>query len=260
MQCVLRLTSAALLLGPLALVTGCARDANELKVLCGSSFRDPMEKLVEMYEKETGKPVGLEFGGSEDHLPKVKTKSIGDAFVTHSPYMQYTKEADALLREVEVGFLAPVLVVRKDYPQKQKLKTIEDLARPELLSRVVLPNPKYSTCGEMVSKLLKEKGIKDGVMKNVGNDLVKHHSEVGNQLKIGARDAGIMWNGVAHNYLDSLEIVPTEYEYDQTIRVAVIGLSYSRKQEQLKEFLDFVEKHGKEVFTEFGYVKQVKGD
>ncbi len=55
-----------------------------------------------------------------------------------------------------------------------------------------------------------------------------------------------------------MEIIPTEYEYDETIRVAVMGLSYSKKQEQLKEFLDFVDKHGKEVFTEFGYVKQVK--
>ena len=260
MQYVARFMSAALLLGALPLISGCARGPSELKVLCGSSFRDPMEKLVEMYEKETGNQVGLEFGGSEDHLPKVKTKSIGDAFVTHTPYMQYTKEADALLREIEVGFLAPVLVVRKEYPDKDKLKKIEDLAAPELASRVVLPNPKYSTCGEMVAKLLQKKGIKDAVMKNVGNDLVKHHSEVGNQLKVGARDAGIMWNGVAHNYLDSLEIIPAEYEYDKTIRVAVTGLSYSRKQGQLKAFLDFVEKHGKEVFTEFGYVKQVKAD
>jgi len=244
----------AVLAGILPVMSGCGQRTDEIKVLCGSSFRDPMEKLVEWYEKETGNHVALVFGGSEDHLPKVKTKSIGDAFVSHTPYMQYTKDADALLREVEVGFLAPVLVVRKGNPEK--LQRIEDLARPGL--KVVLPNPEYSTCGEMVSKLLDAKQIKEAVLKNVGNDLVKHHSEVGNQLKLGARDAGIMWNGVAHNYLDSIEIIPGPYEYEETIRVAVMGLSYSKKPEKLETFLDFVEKHGKEVFTEFGYVKEVK--
>ena len=69
----------------------------EIEVLCGSSFRPPMEKLVEMYEQETGAKVGLVFGGSEDHLPKVKLKAVGDLYVTHTPYMQYTREADALL-------------------------------------------------------------------------------------------------------------------------------------------------------------------
>ena len=38
-------------------------------------------------------------------------KAAGDVFVTHAPYMKYTEEADALLREVPVGFQEPVLVV-----------------------------------------------------------------------------------------------------------------------------------------------------
>ena len=64
-----------------------------------------------------------------------------------------------------------------------------------------------------------------------------------------------MWNGVAHNWLDSIEVVPAPYEYDQEIRVWVMGLSYSKKQDQVQKFLDFAEKHGPEVFKEFGYVK-----
>ena len=116
-------------------------------------------------------------------------------------------------------------------------------------------DPEYSTCGEMVDKLLDKKGIKEAVLKNVGDDLVRNHSDVGNQLKDGIRDAGIMWNGVATGYLDAIEIVPGPYEYDKTIRLSVMGLSYSKKQEELGKFLDFVEEHGKQVFTDFGYVK-----
>ena len=222
-----------------------------ITILCGSSFRPPMEKLTEMYEKETGRRTELSFGGSEDHLPNVKSKAAGDVYVTHSPYQQYTREADALLREVEVGFLAPVLVVPKGNPKG--IEKIEDLAKPGL--QVILTNPEFSTCGEMTFALLEKKGIKDAVLENVGNAMFKHHSEVGNKMKLGFGNAGIMWNGVANNFLDAVEIVPVPYEYDEEIRVSVMGLSYTEQPDQVQQFLDFVEANGKQVFKEFGYVK-----
>jgi hypothetical protein len=82
-----------------------------------------------------------------------------------------------------------------------------------------------------------------------------HHSEIGTKLQLGLGDAGIMWNGVAHNFLDAVEIAPGPYEYDQEVRVGVIGLSYSQKQDRVEAFLKFAEQHGAKVFAEFGYVK-----
>ncbi len=226
-------------------------DGAPIMILCGSSFRPPMEKLTELYEEETGDKTEMSFGGSEDHLPNVKAKLVGDAYVTHTPFQQYTKDADALLRDVEVGFLAPVLVVQKGNPKG--IKSIDDLAKPGL--QVILTNPDFSTCGEMTFALLEKKGIKDAVLENVGNALFKHHSEIGNKLKLGIGDAGIMWNGVANNFLDAIEIVPAPYEYDNEIHVSVMGLSYTKHPERVQKFLDFVEKRGPEVFKEFGYVK-----
>jgi molybdate transport system substrate-binding protein len=222
-----------------------------ITILCGSSFRPPMEKLAAMYQEQTGGRTELSFGGSEDHLPNVKAKSAGDVYVTHSPFQQYTQEADALLRDVEVGFLAPVLVVREGNPKE--IKSVEDLAKPGL--QVLLTNPEFSTCGEMTFALLEKKGIKDAVLENVGNAMFKHHSEIGNKLQMGFGDAGIMWNGVANNFADAVDIVPVPYEYDQEIRVSVMGLSYTDQLEQVEKFLDFAAQHGPEIFKEFGYVK-----
>jgi len=222
-----------------------------ITILCGSSFRPPMEKLTKMYEKETGGKTELSFGGSEDHLPNVKAKIAGDVYVTHWPFQQYTKDADALLRDVEVGFLAPVLVVPKGNPKN--IKSIEDLAKPDL--QVLLTNPEFSTCGEMTFALLEKKKIKEPVLKNVGNAMFKHHSEIGNKMKLGFGDAGIMWNGVANNFKDAIDVVPVPYEYDEEIRVSVMGLSYTKQPEKVQKFLDFAEAHGPEVFKEFGYVK-----
>jgi molybdate transport system substrate-binding protein len=226
-------------------------NAEPITILCGSSFRPPMEKLAEMFEKETGGKTELSFGGSEDHLPNVKAKIAGDVYVSHSPFQQYTREADAMLRDVEVGFLAPVLVVAKGNPKE--IKSIDDLAKPDL--QVLLTNPEFSTCGEMTFDLLEKKQIKDAVLKNVGNAMFKHHSEIGNKMKLGFGDAGIMWNGVANNLQDAIDVVPAPYEYDEEICVSVMGLSYTKQPEQVQKLLDFVEVHGPEVFKEFGYVK-----
>lgn len=227
------------------------RGAQELLVLCGGSFRPPMERLVAAFEKKTGVKVYLSFGQCEDHLPQVKIGKTGDVFVTHDPFLDYTKEAGALLRAEHVGFVSPVLVVRKGNPAG--VKSIEDLARPGV--RVALPNPEYSTCGEMLFALLEKKGIKEAVVKNAGNAIFRTHSLTGNALKLGTRDAGVMWNGIAHNFLDAIEIVPTPYKYDKVIRVWVMGLSYSKKKQLVEKFLDFCRHDGKMIFAEFGYVK-----
>jgi ABC-type molybdate transport system substrate-binding protein len=64
-----------------------------------------------------------------------------------------------------------------------------------------------------------------------------------------------MWNGVAHTFRGSLQVVKTPYEYDQEIRVYVIGLNYTKQPEALKQFMEFARGKGRDVFAEFGYVK-----
>jgi molybdate transport system substrate-binding protein len=238
-------------------LTGCggaAQPSDEIVVLCGTSFGPPVEKLAKQYEEATGRKVTLSMGGSEDLLPQVKMHAAGDLFVTHDPYMDHTAKAGAMLRWVQVGNLAPALVVAKGNPKK--IERIEDLARPGM--NVILPDTLRATCGQMVVALLEKKGIKDAVMANVGNRQFRSHSEIGNNMKLGYGDAAIMWNGVAHTFLDSLDIVPTPYEYDTETRVGVIGLSYSRSEDQVEQFLKYVAEHGKAVFAEFGYVKEAK--
>lgn len=235
---------------------GCSRKeasqkTTELMILCGSSFVPPTEQLCSEFKAQTGIETVYTVGGSEDLLPHVKAGIKGDIFITHDPYLDYTRDANALADDVQVGFVAPVLAVQKGNPKA--LTRIEDLIRPGL--KVALSNPEYSTCGEMVFALLEKKGIKDAVMKNVENRLTKGHSNIGTFLKTQAVDAGIMWNGVAHTFADSLEIVQTPYEYEQEIRVHIMGLSYTKHPETLRQFMEFARKRGPAIFAEHGYVK-----
>jgi phage I-like protein len=65
----------------------------------------------------------------------------------------------------------------------------------------------------------------------------------------------MMWNGVAKEFQDAVDVVPGPYEYDKEIKVGVVGLSYSKKLDKVDKLLKFAEAHGKAVFEEYGYVK-----
>lgn len=228
-----------------------AVEKKELVVLCGSSFVPPADELIAQFKAATGVEVVTSAAGSEDFLPLVKAGQKGDILITHDPYLDYVKEANAHLVDAPVGFVAPVLVVAKGNPKG--IKGIEDLARDGL--RVGLTDPQYSTCGEMVFALLEKKGIKDAVLKNVENRLTKGHANLGTLLQTGAIDAAILWNGVAHNYSEHVEIIPAPYEYETTIRVQVIGLGYSKHPDLVRQFVSFAHEKGTEIFASYGYVK-----
>jgi molybdate transport system substrate-binding protein len=228
-----------------------AKQPEELIVLCGNSFVQPVEQLCSEFREKTGIAMTSTVAGSEDFLPLVKTGQKGDILITHDPYLNYVRDANALADHVQVGFVAPVLAVQPGNPKG--IKSIQDLAGPGL--RIALTDPQYSTCGQMVLALLEKKGVKDAVMANVGNRLTKGHSALGTFLKTQVVDAVILWNGVAHTFKDSLEIVKTPYEYDQETRVHIIALSYSKHPDALKKFMEFARGRGPEVFAAYGYVK-----
>jgi len=225
--------------------------SKELVILAGNSFIPPTEQLIAEFKQQTGISATYTTGGSEDLLPHVKARQRGDIFITHDPYLDYTKKAGSYTNHVYVGFVAPVLAVCKGNPKS--ITGIDDLTRDGL--KVALSNPQYSTCGELVFKLLEEKKIKDAVMKNVGNRLTKGHSNLGNLVKTRTVDAVIMWNGVANTFRDYLDVVKTPYEYDTEIKLSVIGLNYSQQPDLVKQFMEFTKQNGPRIFTEHGFVK-----
>ena len=95
----------------------------ELIVLCGSSFVTPTDEIISQFKETHAVEVVTSAAGSEDFLPLVKAGRKGDILVTHDPYLDYVKEADAYLDNAQVGFVAPVLAVAKGNPKG--IKNIE---------------------------------------------------------------------------------------------------------------------------------------
>lgn len=226
----------------------------ELLLLSGSSFIKPAQELANEFKEETGIEIVCSTGESEELLPHVKEQQKGDIFVTHDPYLDYVEEAGSLANSVHVGFVAPVVCVSKGNEElKNKINKVEDILDIDM--KIAMSDPEYSTCGEIVRDFFQGKGKWEALKEKVGNRFTKGHSRLGTLLMTEAVDCVVMWNGVANNFKDSNEIVPTPYEYEEEVKVHVMTLSYSDHQEELNQYIQFVEERGPEVFKEYGYVK-----
>lgn len=232
------------------MVLGCGEKGETVFVYCGTSMSKPVQEIARRFEEETGAKVEFTFGGSETLLPQIVLTRKGDIFVCHDPYADYLAEKGLLEEDRVVGYLAPVLIVPKGNPKG--IKTLEDLARPGL--RVALGDPRFQTCAQMVHEKLKEKGIKEAVMKNMVLE-ARSHQELGNAVKLGTVDAAVVWNFIAVTNSDALDAIWTGDEYPD-IRVHICLLSCSKDKKLARKFLDYASSdESKALFEKYGYRK-----
>jgi molybdate transport system substrate-binding protein len=181
----------------------------------------PVLELGKQFAASKGMPVEYDLGGSETLLPKILAGAPADIFVCHDPFEEKLKTAGRWTNTVVVGYLEPVVAVHPGNPKN--LRRLADLARPDL--QLGIGDPRYSTCGELFVRALREQGLYDAVMKNVKLQ-ARSHGEIANGLVLGPLDAVVVWNFVVQLYPGKLEVAPSGVKYPVT-RVTVLGLAGS---------------------------------
>jgi molybdate transport system substrate-binding protein len=173
-----------------------------LRLYCAAAMREPVERSVPAFERETGVRVEIQYGASQSLLANLQVSGTGDLYIPgDDSYLVKAREKGLLEETLHLGRMTAVLAVRKGNPKK--IATLTDLLRPDV--RVVQASPDAAAVGKVVREslmkvarwaLLKEKtaGFKGTV------------HEVGNDLKLDAADAGFLWDALMGQYPD-LEVV-----------------------------------------------------
>ncbi len=222
-----------------------------LRVLCGSSMAAPIQELGRQFAEARKIEIEYDLGGSETLLPKILTGARGDVFVCHDPFEEKLKAAGRWTDTVVVGYLEPVVAVRPGNPKA--IRHLEDLAKPGL--QIGIGDPRYSTCGELFVQALRERGLSDGVLKNVILQ-ARSHAEVANGLVVGPLDVVVVWNFVIQLYRGKLEVVPMNVSYPIT-RVTVLGLTTSQNPASRDAFLEGCRQPVVlEMFRRYGYARE----
>jgi molybdate transport system substrate-binding protein len=177
----LRMSVPVLCLFAVCIGSGCTRSSDKtLTVYCGVSMRPPMEELADLYREETGTKIEFLYGDSGTLLSQAELTGKGDIYICHDPFMAAARSKGLVDRDWTVGYLYPVIIVTKG--NSADIHSIRDLAREGL--RVGLGDQRYSTCGNIITTVLRKAGLSE----SIGDNVVlraRTSSEIANHLNPG---------------------------------------------------------------------------
>ncbi len=187
---------------PATLTGGAAASREPLIVYCAASNKSVMEAIRQDYEQEFHTPVQVQYGGSQSLLASLQVTKTGDLFLpADDSFLKLARERQLIADEFPLAEMQAVVAVAKGNPKG--IKTLADLLREDV--RVAQGNTEATAIGQLT---------KAALMASNQWDSLKAHTivfkttvnEVANDLKIGAVDAGIVYDAVLHDY-ETLEAV-----------------------------------------------------
>ena len=230
----------------------------KLMMYCAAGVKPPVLKAAKEFEKLYGVKIELQYGGSGTLLNNLQVAKQGDLYLAaDASFLDIAREKGLVKESLPLAEMKPVIAVQKGNPKG--IKSLSDLLRKDV--RLSLGNPEAASIGKLAKHLLSQAGVWEDVKKQVEDRGVFKPTvpEVANDIKIGAVDAGIIWDATTNQYdsLDSIEIP----EFDLAQKMITIGVLNSSQKETLAlrfaRYLNSLE--GNAIFNSEGY-QAVEGD
>ena len=224
--------------------------AEPLVIYCAASNQPVLEAVCRDYERDHGTPPQVQYGASQTLLAGLEVSGVGDLYLpADSSYLAAARERNLTAEEFPLASMGVVVAVARGNPKK--ITTWDDLLRPDV--RVAQANPDAAAIG----RLTKEALLKSGKWEALADHTTVYTTavnEVANTVKVGAVDAGIVFDVVVRNY-ETLETVKLpELEGIQAHVVAAV-LKSSRQPAEAAEFARYVSAPDKGLvrYREFGF-------
>jgi len=225
--------------------------AAELHFFVGAGLRQPVDRLVEDFQKKTGHRVVVDYDGSGRLLARVTASGMGDLFMPGSLYYIERLQAQSKVRSWR-PLVVHTAVVAVNTSQAKRITRFEDLAEPGV--RLALGDPKAMALGKTAMTILERSGLKDKILANV----VVHGATV-KQLALyvaeGNVDASIVGRTDAFQLGDRVNMIPIPDEYFESETVAVAVLTTAKDPEAAADLQDFLSSpQAIRVFESFGFL------
>lgn len=169
---------------------------NSLMLYCAAGMRVPVEKIVAAYRDEYGVEVQIQYGGSNTLVNQIELARTGDLFLAaDSGFLDLAREKGLLAESLPVANIRAVITVAEGNPKN--IKGLADLLRDDV--RTVVANPEHAAVGSVVRTTLTAQGKWADLEQAVAQRGVFQATvnEVANTVKVGAADAGIVWDVIA---------------------------------------------------------------
>lgn len=225
-------------------------EARPLVVYCAASNQAVLEAIRHDYEKAYGVPLQIQYGPSQTLLANAGVSKTGDLFLPADDSFLATAQDRKLTAEVfPLARMRAVVAVAKGNPKK--IAKWEDLLRSDV--RITQASVEASAIGKMTKEALTQA--------NLWEPLDEHTvaykttvNEVANDVKVGAADAGIVFDAVLHTY-DSLEAVSLPELNDCQARFSAAVLKSTTQPQRALHFARYLSAADKGLvhYKEFGF-------
>ncbi len=245
-----------LLLGSMRLRPADDAPGQPLVILCAASNQPVMEAIRGDYEREFGVPLHVQYGPSQTLLAGLEVSKTGDLYLpADDSYLALARERNLAAEEFPLAGMQAVVAVAKGNPKQ--IKNWDDLLRPDV--RVAQASPDSTAIGKLTRDVLSAAGHWDAL----DNRTVVYTTtinDVANDVKVGAVDAGIVFDAVLHNY-DSLEAVALPELDAAQADIAATVLTTSRQTRRALHFARYLSARDKGLvrYREFGF-DPIEGD
>lgn len=258
------LASVAVLGGLIALLVGggpgqvshSGDSKTPLILYCAAGIKPPVEEIALAYEKEFGVQVQLQYGGSQTLLANIEASKRGDLYLpADESYIDVARKRGLSVETIPLAKMTLVLAVAKGNPKK--ITDLKDLLRGDV--RLAQANPDVAAVGKITRDLLRRSREWEGIEKKTS--VVKLTvNDVANDIKVGAVDAGFIWDALLKQYPD-LEQVDVPLLRTGVSNISVTVLKSSEQPTAALRFARYLaaRDRGATSFAKFGY-QGIQGD
>jgi molybdenum ABC transporter molybdate-binding protein len=235
---------------------GAAATQTPLIIYCAAGVKPPVEAVAREYEQQFGVPIQLQYGASQSLLTNAQTSRTGDLYLpADESYIELAKDKGLTAELIPLARMTVVLAVAKSNPKG--ILSVADVLKPDV--RVAQANPDAAAVGKSTREALSKTGQWDALAKKtlVFKGTV---NDVANDIKLGAVDAGFIWDAMLQQY-PTLERVDVAELKGATSNVTIAVLRTSAQPTAALRFARYLAARDKglKTFAKFGY-QTVEGD
>lgn len=233
------------------ILCGCApeKESVHLRLYAGAGLRRAVDTLVASFQESTGIVVDVDYAGSGVCITRAKGDPQADLFMPGDVwYVDRLQElTDNIDERVQVSYFVPTIIVAKGNPKQ--IRSLQDFTREDL--KVALGGAKSCQIGRLCLKIFDNAGMDRNALMAKESMTV---NELGIWVKMKDVDAGIVWDAIAQNIRDGVDVIEIPEAINEISTVVCGRLKTSSHPQEALQFMQFVtSSQGRQIFKNKGY-------
>lgn len=227
-------------------------DIKEINISVAASLLDPVNKIIEEYQKENNIKINVNSGGSGTLKKQISEGAeIGVFFSANEKYVDDLIKEGLVSEDKKSNPVSNTLVLIKNKSVNDDINEISDLAN--LNKKIAIGEVSTVPVGEYAKEALTNMNLWNSVESNA--IYCKDVNSVRTYVERGEVDYGFIYKSDAIDLKDSEIIAEVSEEYHKKIVYSLAPINGYKYSNECSKFIDFINSNkGKEILEEYGFI------